>query len=226
MKKNETSLKLGDPVVVKEGITDPDSGLSIGGWQGRVAEITEDDHGNLWITLSWDSITLKGMPRSYVEESEEEGLDWKTYFLAAEDIEPARARDAEEDAAKARLELMRDVAWLDLGEEGRRIQQVLAGIDPDDDRACLEAWEEYLEKNLPFPFEATVDETVGNGPLNFGDRVRVHGISLLDEQYGIIVKLRRGRKRFDHPLDFLAPVDMEPSAAQAISDYSVWFANH
>ncbi|NQE53216.1 hypothetical protein C5S29_06450 [ANME-1 cluster archaeon GoMg3.2] len=62
MKKKRTSLKIGDSVKVKEGMPCPDfEDLCIGGWQGRVSEIGEDDDSNDFICIRWDSITLKNI---------------------------------------------------------------------------------------------------------------------------------------------------------------------
>ena len=42
-KKKSAWLKIGDSVKVKEGVPCPDlEGLCIGGWQGRISEISED----------------------------------------------------------------------------------------------------------------------------------------------------------------------------------------
>ncbi len=62
MKKNRTSLKIGNSVRVKEGMPYPDlKDLCIGGWQGRVSEIGEDDNSSGLICIRWDSITLKNI---------------------------------------------------------------------------------------------------------------------------------------------------------------------
>jgi hypothetical protein len=73
MKKNGKSpnLKMGDSVKVKEGTMCPDlKDLCIGGWQGIISEIGEDDDGNDLICIRWDSITLKNMPRYFVDQNE------------------------------------------------------------------------------------------------------------------------------------------------------------
>ncbi len=79
---------------------------------------------------------------------------------------------------------------MSLGEEGRRIQQVLAGLDLDDDFEVLHAWEDYLTEKLTFPFEAVIAEFQEYGPLHQGDKVRVYGIADVDEHYGLIARSR------------------------------------
>ena len=38
-----TNLKIGDSVIVKPNVKDPDLGIDIGGWQGRISEINADE---------------------------------------------------------------------------------------------------------------------------------------------------------------------------------------
>ena len=74
MKKND--MKIDDSVKVKNGILCPDlKDLCIGGWQGRISEIIEDDDGNIIVRIEWDSITLKNMPDYYIDQSDEEDQD-------------------------------------------------------------------------------------------------------------------------------------------------------
>ncbi len=56
------NLQVNDSVVVKAGVKDPDTGMGLGGWQGRVAKIEED---NL-LCIDWDSQTLKNIPDFYI----------------------------------------------------------------------------------------------------------------------------------------------------------------
>jgi len=46
---------------------------------------------------------------------------------------------------------------LDLGEEGERIQSVLAVLIQKMTE-FIQAWEKYLKRKLKFPFKATVEE--------------------------------------------------------------------
>ena len=147
-------FKVDDSVVVKPNVKDPDSGADIGGWQGRVKEIESETD---LVCIAWDSVTLRNTPASAIAESEEEGLDWTQMYLSSSDVEPASSRDTEADVADVVERLKKEHAWDDLGVEGRRIQSVLAGIDPDDEWAAMEAWKEHLGKVLDFPFEGKID---------------------------------------------------------------------
>lgn len=216
-------FKEGDSVVVKPGVVDPDFGLEIGGWQGRIlgiGPVREDV-----VLICWDSITLKNMPGSVIEQSEEQGLDWTQMYLEAQEVELTSPRDTEEDVAQAIDELSKKYAWSFLGEGGKRIGEVLAGVDEDDEMGAWDAWEEHLSESLVFPFEAEVAEYQEVGPLQAGDRVKVTGIGLVDDLYGIIVDLRRGRRKYAFPLCDLEVIDENSPNYQIVRDYAVWFAN-
>ncbi len=111
-----------------------------------------------------------------------------------------------------------------MGEEGQEIRRIMQTIDPKGDMGEMEVWWEYLEQELKFPLEAVVDEW-GRGPLRSGEKVRVHAIEDADEHYGIIVKLRRGRKQFHTPLFQLAAADRSSREYSLIDLYRTWFAN-
>jgi len=118
-----------------------------------------------------------------------------------------------------------DSVWLGPDDEDKRIQAVLDGIDPDDEMEALDAWEEHLEENLSFPFEAKVYEWQDRGPLRTGERVKVKSIFEADDHYGIIVEVRRGREKFWFPLCDLEVTDRQSPNYQLVKDYAVWFAN-
>jgi hypothetical protein len=222
--QHQLNLKIGDSVTVKPGTKDPDTGGDLSGWRGCIIEFGEDE-GRTTVCIEWDSATLKSMPRSAVEHCERAKLDWRSMYLYATEVEPAVARDTERDVEEAVAEMETHSSWLHLDEEGRRIQQVLDGIDPHDEMGLLDAWEEHLREKLRFPFEAEVTEWQERGPLRPGDRLKVKGISGVDDLYGIIVEVRRGRERFDFPLCDLEVTDKKSANYQPVKDYAVWFAN-
>ncbi len=70
MMPEKIDFKVGDSVIVKAGVLDPDLGTDIGGWQGRISEV--DSEGNI-IGIDWDSLTMKNIPDSVIDKCEEEG---------------------------------------------------------------------------------------------------------------------------------------------------------
>lgn len=96
MKRNSISLEIGDSVKVREGIMCPDlEDLCIEGWQGKVSEVGEGEDGIILIGIRWDSITLKNLPDYFIEQSEEEGLEYARMYLWQEDVKPIECRDTE-----------------------------------------------------------------------------------------------------------------------------------
>ncbi|MBW4457087.1 MAG: hypothetical protein KME55_32950 [Nostoc indistinguendum CM1-VF10] len=89
-------LKIGNSVIVKSSVLDPDLGTDISGWQGRISEI---DLENNLICIDWDSITLKSIPEEVISGFEEEGLDWKQIYLQPTDVELTQPKDTKKDVA-------------------------------------------------------------------------------------------------------------------------------
>jgi hypothetical protein len=214
---------VGDSVTVKAGMKDPDFDAEIGGWQGRIVEVYNDDPPTLHI--EWDSLTSKVQDGAYFARCQAEKLDWASMYLSADDLERAEPRDTEEEVAQTVEEITRQYGRVDLAEQDRRIQQVLAGVDEDDEVDALDTWEAYLEEKLVFPFEAVVHKYEERGPLKTGDRVKVTEITDVDEKYGIIAHLRVGHKSYYLPLCEIKVIDEASPNFQLVDDYGVWFAN-
>lgn len=217
----QSKLNLGDSVVVIPNIEDPDLKINIGGWQGRVSEIKED---NL-ICISWDSVTLKQMPSETIDHCEEEGLGWTEMRLSPEDIESINPRDNEEDVEEAIEFLESKHSWSYLGDEGKRIQAVLANAEDSSEGALYEAWESYFHRVVKFPFEAQVSEWQERGPLRTDDKVKVLGVEGSVDLYGMLVTVRRERRKYVFPLCDLEVIDKSSSNYQSVEDYAAWFAN-
>ena len=95
-------LKVADSVVAKPGVTDPDMGGDISGWQGRTVDIHQDERIDPPIVMiTWDSVTLRKIPESVIIHCEREGLDWGEMGLFAHEVMPAKTRDTEQDVAQA-----------------------------------------------------------------------------------------------------------------------------
>ncbi len=82
------AYRVGDHVRVIKGTKDPDFGTDIGGWQGRIYDISEDTIG-----IILDSITLADFSDKHIAQCEEEGLDWEKIYLYHTELEFAQPRD-------------------------------------------------------------------------------------------------------------------------------------
>ncbi|MCI5161546.1 MAG: hypothetical protein D3917_05895 [Candidatus Electrothrix sp. AX5] len=217
------NLQIGNSVVVKAGVKDPDTEMDIGGWQGRITKIEED---NL-LCIDWDSQTLKNIPDSYITDCELEGFGWNQYYTYATDVEKTEPRDTEDDVHKMIDILNGKHAWDSLGKEGEGIKEVLRDIASDDDEAALEAWDKHLRQVLTFPFQAEVNEFQERGPLRTGDRITVEKIdAYIDDLRGIFVKVKKKQSSYVFPLADLEAMDQKGANFQPLRSYVIWFANH
>jgi len=180
------NINIGDSVIVKKGIKDPDFDSNIEGWQGRVYEIQD----NNIICIEWDSRTLKEIPKSIIEVCEKKSYQWDQMCLEASDVKPTAPRDTKKETEETYNELQEKYDWLYLGEEGKRIQSVLSKASSYDYFDACEAWENHLEENLKFPLKAVVAEAQERNIITFGSEVTIDGIDEIIELYGILVNVR------------------------------------
>ena len=90
-------FEVGDAVIVKTGVADPDFGTDIGGWQGRVKDVDGDDT----VFIAWDSITLRQMSLDLIIRCENENFDWEVMTLNQTEVEKTTSQDSKEDVISA-----------------------------------------------------------------------------------------------------------------------------
>ncbi len=215
-------FKIGDSVVVKAQVTDPDFGIDLGGWQGRISEIQSDS--NL-VCIDWDSQTLKQMPSNFITQSEEQGFGWEQFYLEITEIELTEARDTPAEVARVYEQLQDKHAFDHLGPEGAGIRQVLVNVNPNNETALWNAWEQHLQTCLSFPFEAKIAEVQEQGSLQAGQKVIVHKMLSVDNFYGILVAVKHDGRTHHVPLCDLEVTNLKSANYQPVKDYAVWFAN-
>ena len=88
-------LRKGDTVSVISGVSDPDFGTRIAGWQGRVQEVDSDT-----VEVAWDSPTLQQMGLDLIIRCENENLNWTIMTLGVAEVEPAKSRDTPADVER------------------------------------------------------------------------------------------------------------------------------
>jgi len=221
------SLKIGDSVIVKDGIKEPDfEDFEIGGWQGLAIEIDRDfDKVNTMITIEWDSLTLRQIPEEYIYQSEVEGLDWQRMNLFETDLEKSIPKDKQKDVKKTQDQLSEKYYWFSFGEEGLRISKILDGVNRHDEIKCLQKWVNHLDKTLTFPIEAIVSETEDNDFIKSGDKVIIKSFPHIVDMYGVIASIRLDGKKYEFPLCDLEVIDKTGTNCQLIDDYHTWFGN-
>jgi Calcium binding len=95
-------------------------------------------------------------------------------------------------------------------------------------------WESWLNEKLIFPFlvkrmedddDAYFTDVADHQPFRLGHEMKVIGIDQDDDLYGIIMKVREGRRVGYVPLCDVEVLDQEDSNFWAVREYVVWFAN-
>ncbi len=88
-------------VVVKDGAVDKDFGIDLSGWRGRTSDIVLTEDGEPRIHVVWDSVSLKSLPISVIEQCVKEGFDWTGALMRFQEIEAAQERDSWDDVMDA-----------------------------------------------------------------------------------------------------------------------------
>jgi Calcium binding len=220
--KASSQYHIGDSVIVKPDVHDPDLGLVIGGWQGTISEISDEYNT---VCIDWDSYTLQAMPASVIDDCEAKGLSWSQMYLEVTDVEAAPRRDTPAMVAQVVEQLGSQHGWSYLGEEGRYIQSVIGEIDHDDTWEILEAWDEHFQQVLHFPFAAEIAEPQERGPLRTGAHLIVEGLTDIDDLRGVIVRVKHQRNIHHFPLCDLQVSDQRSPNYAPVRAYVVWFAN-
>jgi len=96
------------------------------------------------------------------------------------------------------------------------------------------SWENWLSKNLAFPFElerveddddAYFTDIAKTEPFRLGHKMKVVGIEGEDDLHGIIVKAKEGKKTGFVPLCDLEVTSKDDVNYWPVREYAVWFAN-
>ena len=96
---------------------------------------------------------------------------------------------------------------------------------------CQNEWEQlavlegFLEDQLDFPFRAVCDvlPEQGSYAIVAGDRVMVLCLLEADRQWGVMVRVRKGKRFFRCPLFRLLPKNLTTLQKEAVDDYRAWF---
>lgn len=96
------------------------------------------------------------------------------------------------------------------------------------------SWETWLKENLNFPFivkrmedddDAYFTDIADHQPFRLGHEMKVVDIVQEDDLYGVIVKVREGRRVGFIPLCDVEVIDQKDANFWPVREYVVWFAN-
>lgn len=222
MSLNISRLKLGAYVKVKKGTKAPDFDYQLmNGWQGKVTEINIE---NGIIEIEWDTQTLLETPYDYLHDIINQGYDYELMNLSIDDLELTTKRIS---SAKEKIELESKIYWIDLydGKEKNREYGILfKGISTTDYYRLYEKWEDYLSKNLQFPFETEVVESERGG-LKIGTKIKLLDLDGYEDMYGILGIGKSQSGSITYPICNLEATNKKTKNYELLRDYVVWFAN-
>ena len=120
---------MGTAVRVKPGGVAPRLDQEIGDWRGRILGYEEDpSSGQQQINIQWDSLTLRNMPRTYIERCRKQRVSWQEITLPVNQVSRAGLRDREQDVAEAVEAIRQDLLigpWI---ERGKQVQAKLRSL--------------------------------------------------------------------------------------------------
>lgn len=215
-------FKINDSVKVKTGIKDPDTGkYDMSHWQGRVCEIEEVEGYPPVITIAWDSLTLKGMPKSFIEESIRDGYVFEEMNLYVHDVERTEPRDMLHDSDEIVRSLEELFAWVEIGKQAKRIQAVEDACLNDFD--LIHHWFTHLYRNMEIPCKV-IYKGGSNPDLRPGMEITINGLLDANDKAGVIGSTMHNRRLVQVRLCEVAPAE-KTHGTEALEDYVVWFAN-
>ena len=104
MTMSNMEFDIGDKIVVKDGVLDPDFGTSIEGWTGKISEVDENADPQIICRIEWDDMTLKEMSKHHIDTCDRDNLDHTCMYLSGNEIE-LQPEDSNEEKRKF-LELL------------------------------------------------------------------------------------------------------------------------
>ena len=97
------------------------------------------------------------------------------------------------------------------------------------------SWESWLREKLKFPFsvkrmededDAYFTDIAKSEPFRLGHVMEVIDIEMVDDHYGVILKVKEGTRTGHVPLCDVEVTSKENENYWPVREYVVWFANH
>lgn len=197
--------------------------LTAKGWRGRVEEVVTDGRNRFFI-ISLDSITLKRLRPTFVQEMVEEGeRDNPFLFEIPEDyLEAAAPKDTEEEALQLQRLTYHTYFWGNIKKDTQaaRMFKILTRDPFNDD---LGNWLYHFQHQVDYPIEAEVEGLLLE-EIAPGTKVKILGVEGLSHQIqrGLIGTVQKGRAILSYPLMELLPLNEDDPTQQPLSDYRYW----
>ena len=101
-------------------------------------------------------------------------------------------------------------------------QTVLKGVKSKRKGVQLDNWLNFLEKELKFPFEASIQDSE-NFELKWKDIIKVKKIEGFADMYGILLEIRKGKRKYIFPLCDLEVVEKQSKNRFVIDAFLEWW---
>jgi len=225
-RKSKSAFHIGSSVKVKPDFIIQELDLDISGWCGRVAEYNEDEST---VLVKWDSLSLRKLPPEYIEECEQDGIAWDGIFLPANELMPTKPKDTPEERQEVYEKMSFHYFWTSFGEQGARIQTLLADIDPKDYQAALQKWMNHLNRNLKLPLEVQILEEIVSQVseiIQASKQLKLVNLDRVDDILGVIGLVETEDEQTVLPLFFLEVMDKDSINFRLLDDYNTWFASN
>lgn len=168
-------FKIGDSIIVKPGVKDPDFDNELGGWHGRIVAINPEHPNQL--EIQWDSATLLAMEDELINVCLEEGLELGVMVLLDHEIAPAQARDTPADVDNA-------------------LQTIYARYGREYKTDFENVVEAFLDSTLPDDFDDEDWEEEGFEAFDLHNFFAELQIEDLDEQERILTAFGKGLENY------------------------------
>ncbi len=215
---------INDHVRVKDGpkpVLGEDEKTDMRGWQGVVTEIRQITSFGTYVTVRFDSHTLRAMPRTYlVTCAHFESEFWISEFNVDE-LEKVPPRDKPNDWKRIKNILLTSETWVQTVDSWKRINEFLVEIKQEAD--FLDAWLVFLDTEFENPVRAMY---VGRAfdQIYFGAQVTIIEILDFDFSWGIFVQVEFDGHTMDVPL-YMLEIQEEGPHTLPLRDYILWYVD-
>ena len=105
------------------------------------------------------------------------------------------------------------------------IKEVLKGTKAKDYDVQSDKWFEFLSSKITFPFDAAILDSE-NPEVSIGDIVTVKKIDGLIDMYGLLVEIRKGRKKYIFPICDLEIIDTKSENYLLFDAFLEWWSEN
>ena len=210
-------FKEGASVKIAKRVYDPETGIALGGFIGRIEEIFLGENSEVMYEVELDSLSVNKLPSAYVKEMVTAEEDFQNFNIAETGLKKCQARDTNEDTHGAYRTLLHQYLWYYLDESTqKRFQTILL---QKTELMDYENWEIFLRNQIKFPVNVK-----SRGMLEFrkGERLYITKLEGYNEEVGLIVNVDYRNRPGNYPLYDLMPVAKDKQLQQIFDDYLTW----